>query len=68
LALRNPLDTRQQDLAAARSASLYKMAPAPAVAPAQPRPRHVTAPTVAPPPTVFTVEVYKGDKKEESKF
>jgi pilus assembly protein CpaB len=70
LALRNPMDTKQQDLASARSSSLYKGAPAPvaATAPVQPRPRHVAAPAVAPPPTVFTVEVYKGDKKEESKF
>jgi pilus assembly protein CpaB len=68
LALRNPLDTRQQDLAAAKSASLYKItAPTPA-APVQSRPRHIAAPVVPPPPTVFTVEVYKGDKKEESKF
>jgi pilus assembly protein CpaB len=68
LALRNPLDTRQQDLAAARSASLYKIAPAPVAAPVQPRPRHTAAPAAPPPPTVYTVEVYKGDKKEESKF
>jgi pilus assembly protein CpaB len=68
LALRNPLDTRQQDLTATRSASLYKIAPAPAVAPVQPRPRHVAAPSAPPPPMVFTVEVYKGDKKEETKF
>lgn len=67
LALRNPLDTRQQDLSATRSASLYKIAPIVA-APVQPRPRHVAAPTAPPPPMVFTVEVYKGDKKEETKF
>jgi len=69
LALRNPMDTRQEELGAAKSASLYKMPPVTAAAaPAQPRPRHVAAPTAPPPPTVFTVEVYKGDKKEESKF
>jgi pilus assembly protein CpaB len=71
LALRNPLDTRQEELAAARSASLYKGGtPAPSVAaPAQHQTRHVAAPTVPPPPpTIFTVEVYKGDKKEETKF
>src|SRR5579863_3540585 len=70
LALRSPLDTRQEELGAARSASLYKIsAPAPAApAPVQPRTRHVAAPTTPAPPPVFTVEVYKGDKKEESKF
>jgi pilus assembly protein CpaB len=71
LALRNPLDTKQQELAAARSASLYKIAPAAPAAPAAPvqsRPRRAAAPAATLPPTVFTVEVYKGDKKEESKF
>lgn len=70
LALRNPLDTRQEELAAAKSASLYKISPnAPAApAPAEHRTRHVAAPTAPPPPNVFTVEVYKGDKKEETKF
>lgn len=70
LALRNPLDTRQEELAAAHSSSLYKMAPAQttAPAPAQHRARRAVAPTAPLPPPVFTVEVYKGDKKEESKF
>lgn len=68
LALRNPLDTRQQDLAAARSSSLYKSGPAPVAAPAPPRPRRAAVSIAPPPPAVFTVEVYKGDKKEEEKF
>jgi|SRR5580698_137228 pilus assembly protein CpaB len=70
LALRNPLDTRQQELAAARSSSLYKIAtPAPvATPPVEHRRTHVVAPAAPPPPAVFTVEVYKGDKKEEDKF
>jgi pilus assembly protein CpaB len=69
LALRNPLDTRQQDLAAARSSSLYKTAPVVATAPPAPsRPKRIAAPAAAPQPAVFTVEVYKGDKKEEDKF
>lgn len=67
LALRNPLDTRQEDLAAARSGSLYKVGPAPA-----PRPVHVrsNATVTAPPPLpqAYTVEVYRGDKKDETKF
>jgi pilus assembly protein CpaB len=70
LALRNPLDTKQQELAAARADALYKMAAAPAhTEPPRPRLRHIAAP--APPPTVpvpYTVEIYKGDKKEDTKF
>jgi pilus assembly protein CpaB len=69
LALRNPLDTRQEDIAAVRANSLYKLSSEP-IAPTAPRskPRHIAA--QAPPsiPTAYTVEVYKGDKKEEDKF
>jgi pilus assembly protein CpaB len=68
LALRNPMDTRQEELAAARSSSLYKIAPPAAVTPAPSRPKRAAAPIAPPPPAVFTVEVYKGDKKEEDKF
>jgi pilus assembly protein CpaB len=70
LALRNPMDTKQQDLASARSSSLYKGgAPVAAAAPVvQHRPSRPAMSLAPPPPTVFTVEVYKGDKKEESKF
>jgi pilus assembly protein CpaB len=68
LALRNPLDTKEEDLAATRSGALYKNLPQPVhVAAAPPRPKPSVA--VAPPvPTAYTVEVYKGDKKEETKF
>jgi pilus assembly protein CpaB len=68
LTLRNPLDTKQEDVAAVKSNSLYKGGSEPAVNPApRSKPRHVEA---APPPmpTAYTVEVYKGDKKEEQKF
>jgi pilus assembly protein CpaB len=67
LALRNPLDTEQTDVAAVKANSLYKGSePTPAAA-APSRPRHIVQ---APPsiPTAYTVEVYKGDKKEEEKF
>jgi len=70
LSLRNPLDTKQVELAAARSQSLYKIAPAPVTTPPPSRPR--SKPVAAPPPPsappAYTVEVYKGDKKEEDKF
>jgi pilus assembly protein CpaB len=70
LALRNPLDTKQQELAAARADALYKMAaaPVPTEAP-RPKVKHTAAP--APPPAMaapYTVEIYKGDKKEDTKF
>ena len=68
LALRNPLDTQQTDVAAVKSNSLYKGGSEPAPAAPRSRPKHVAV--QAPPsiPTAYTVEVYKGDKKEETKF
>jgi pilus assembly protein CpaB len=69
LALRNPLDTKQENVGAAKSNSLYKgvSEPVTAVAPRSRQPKHIVQ---APPPTptAYTVEVYKGDKKEEDKF
>jgi pilus assembly protein CpaB len=69
LALRNPLDTKQQDLASARSGSLYGRGQAPSPTP---RPVHISPrATVAVPPATppaYTVEVYRGDKKDETKF
>jgi pilus assembly protein CpaB len=68
LALRNPLDTKQEDVAASKSNSLYKISePAPAVAP-RGKPKHVAVQAPPSTPTAYTVEVYKGDKKEEDKF
>jgi pilus assembly protein CpaB len=69
LALRNPLDTKQEDVAAVKSNSLYKggAEPAPAAAPRS-RPKHVEVQAPPSMPTAYTVEVYKGDKKEEDKF
>ena len=69
LALRNPLDTRQEDIAVVRANSLYKFAsePTPAAAPRS-RPRRVAVQPPPTTPTAYTVEVYKGDKKEEDKF
>jgi len=68
LVLRNPLDTKQEDVAAVRSSSLYKNGSDPTPAAPRSKPKHVAvqaAPTI---PTTYTVEVYKGDKKEEDKF
>ena len=65
LALRNPLDTRNADVAAASARGLYKGVAAP------PTPAHAPVHHVvekAPPPpasTAVSVEVYEGDKKTE---
>lgn len=67
LALRNPLDTKQEDVAAAKANSLYKISEPPTAAP-RIRPKHVAIQAPPPTPTAYTVEVYKGDKKEETKF
>lgn len=68
LSLRNPLDTKQQDLGLVNTNSLYRGgAPVrPVTAAVRPRPKTVGVVPAAPP--VYSVEVIKGDKKEETKF
>ena len=68
LALRNPLDTKQTDVAAVKANSLYKYVSEPTPAASHNKPRHVAAPVAPSIPSAYTVEVYKGDKKEEEKF
>lgn len=66
LALRNPLDTKQDEVAPANSRGLYKGAPAPP--PVQPAVHHTIEKKVTTPPPASTgvsVEVYQGDKKNE---
>src|SRR5712671_1227097 len=64
LILRNPLDTREDEVAAARTAGLYKglLAP-PKPTPHPPRAKKLEGP--APAPSIYGVEVYEGDKKKE---
>jgi pilus assembly protein CpaB len=63
LALRNPLDTRQEEVPAASTRGLYKGgAPAP-TAPAPVRRAVISKPPEPPPATGISVEVYQGDKK-----
>jgi pilus assembly protein CpaB len=68
LALRNPLDTKQQELDSVGTGRLYRrvIAPAP-VAPQPKAARHtvVTLPTTAP---SYGIEVIKGTKKDVIKF
>ena len=63
LALRNPLDTRQEDVSSTSARVLYKGAALPAP------PVHHTViaktPTPSPAPTGISVEVYQGDKKQD---
>lgn len=67
LALRNPLDTHEDEVAAANERGLYKGG---IPAPAPPPVHHVVSkkkvePAAAPAPAVMQIEIYKGDKKQE---
>ncbi len=66
LALRNPLDTKQDEVPASGARGLYRgiAAPAPTMQPVVHRTaaKRIVAPT-APSPTGVSVEVYQGDKK-----
>ncbi len=66
LALRNPLDTKQQDLATVKSNSLYKniSAPTPVV---RERSKRKTV-EIPPAPAFYTVEVIRGNKMDVTKF
>ena len=71
LALRNPVDTKQEELATTRAGVLYKNG-APVVDPT-PKPRVVRkAPVTAAPspvlPSTYSVQVIRGTKVEEEKF
>jgi len=67
LALRNPLDTKQDEVASSNSRGLYKGGAAPP--PVKAAAVHQTMPkktVVAPPPaTGVSIEVYQGDKKPD---
>ncbi len=67
LALRNPLDTKQDEVPSSNSRGLYRGVSTPA--PAQPVLHHTITKKVVPPPppasTGVSIEVYQGDKKPE---
>jgi pilus assembly protein CpaB len=66
LALRNPLDTKQDQVAAVDASSLYKGVPSAAPKTlAKARRPAVAAPTV---PSVYSVEVIHGEKKDVANF
>jgi pilus assembly protein CpaB len=67
LALRNPLDTKQDEVPSANSRGLFRIA-APAPAPVRTVPVHHVRPVIkdTPPPSQpVQVEVYQGDKKPD---
>ena len=65
LALRNPLDTRQDQFPASNSRGLYKGMAAPVQPPVVHRTATKRVPSLPPPSTGVSVEVYQGDKKPE---
>lgn len=68
LALRNPLDTGDTGPNATSLGSVFGEMSKPAPPPVtHPKVRHVVV-HAAPPPQPYTVEVYKGDKKDVTKF
>jgi pilus assembly protein CpaB len=68
LALRNPLDTREQNIPSVNTRGLYPGAPVVAsTAPRQKIKRSATMQAPAPPP-IYTVEVIQGSKSENQKI
>jgi len=70
LALRNPLDTQQHDMGSVNTGALYRGSAAapPPVAPKVRAAKHPTAVQAPAAPSVYSVEVIEGDKKETQKF
>jgi pilus assembly protein CpaB len=68
LALRNPVDTKQQDLASTKAGGLYRNPTESAPAPRPRTVRKTTAAAPLPPPSAYKVEVIRGTKVEETKF
>jgi pilus assembly protein CpaB len=67
LALRNPLDTRDQSLNSTKEATLYRGAAPPPTPKVNVVAKRSPAPVALPTP-VYSVEMIKGDKRETKKF
>src|SRR3984957_8136053 len=65
LALRNPLDTKQDEVPSSNSRGLYKGMAAPLQPPVVHRTATKKVSSLPPPSTGVSVEVYQGDKKKE---
>jgi pilus assembly protein CpaB len=69
LALRNPLDTTQTDVAAINARALYQKSGAiPGSAPVHPRVKPVSSTAVSSAPSSYPVEVIRGDKRDVTKL
>jgi pilus assembly protein CpaB len=69
LSMRNPLDTKQQELASVSTRALYKGIPTPAPSDLRPKtPKRAVTPAPPVPPSVYSVQVIKGTKTSETKF
>jgi pilus assembly protein CpaB len=69
LSLRNPLDTRKEQIGATHTSALYPgAAPATATPQSKPKVRKAAAPTPTPAPNVYAVEMIRGSKRDETKF
>jgi pilus assembly protein CpaB len=68
LALRNPVDTKQLDLAAARSSGLYSRGAPSTPPPVRSAPVKKTVQAPPAPPAPYKVEVIRGNKTDETKF
>ncbi len=67
LALRNPLDTRREQIGATRASSLYPGGVQPVSVQTKPR-AHKTIPVTVIPPSAYSVETIRGNKRDETKF
>ena len=67
LALRNPLDTRREQIGATRASSLYPGV-VPPVTQTKPRTHRTTLPVTVMPPSAYAVETIRGSKRDETKF
>jgi pilus assembly protein CpaB len=67
LALRNPLDTRREQIGATRASSLYPGLVQP-VSEVKPRVRRQTIPVTVVPQSAYAVETIRGSKRDETKF
>ena len=68
LALRNPLDTHQPEIAATRESSLYPGGQPPATVVPKAKIHKAAAHTPPPAPQTYTVEMIRGSKRDETKF
>jgi pilus assembly protein CpaB len=69
LTLRNPVDTKQEDLSSVKADALYRNVSVPAPVVPHVKVRKSSSPVAAPTaPAVYQVEVIRGEKKDVTKF